>query len=180
MTKPILLVSTCKEKLNENEFVEPHLTYLKEKSIEAVVVHYSKIKKNHLQKAGKIIICGTALADNDYLEHLDKFKWIKNSDKPTIGICSGAQIVASVFGAKIKKNFEIGMVKVKGNLFGKKEFDAYCLHQNGLANLEKFTILAESDKSVQAIKHKTKQIFGVTFHPEVRNMWVIDSFLGIV
>ncbi|MEK6916511.1 MAG: hypothetical protein AABW92_02090, partial [Nanoarchaeota archaeon] len=55
--------------------------------------------------------------------------------------------------------------------------EAYSLHGNGLENLDQFDILAESAKSVQAIKHKKKEFYGIMFHPEVRNEKIVRNFL---
>jgi len=165
----LLIINTCSNKLSEVEFVLPF------EGKNSRTNHYSKLED--LDWTDKILITGTALEDNEYLNDLDKFDWLKNVNKPVLGICSGAQIVASVFGGKIIKNQEIGMVEVNGNLFGKNKFQAYSLHQNGISNLEEFEVLAKSKNSIQAIKHKSKDIYGVIFHPEVRNRWVIEKFI---
>jgi len=38
-------------------------------------------------------------------------------------------------------------------------------------------VLAESAKCVHAIKHKLKDVYGVLFHPEVRNKEVVERFI---
>jgi GMP synthase (glutamine-hydrolysing) len=167
----LLIVNTCSNKLSEREFVIP-FEYNNSRTN-----HYSELKD--LRWADKILITGTALRDNEYLDNLDKFDWLKNVNKPVLGICSGAQIITSVFGGKIIKNQEIGMVDVNGNLFGKTKFQAYSLHQNGISNLVEFDILARSKNSIQAIKHKSKDIYGIIFHPEVRNEWVVEKFIEV-
>ena len=87
-----------------------------------------------------------------------------------------------IFEDKIIKNLEIGMVNIetleKNSLCGGK-FQAYSIHNYSIGNLVYFTILAQSETSVQVIKHKTKDIFGVSFHPEVRNESIIRNFLSI-
>jgi GMP synthase-like glutamine amidotransferase len=42
-----------------------------------------------------------------------------------------------------------------------------------------FFVLAKSQKCVQAIQHKIKPLFGVMFHPEVRNPEIIEKFLNL-
>ena len=167
----LLIINTCSNKLSEREFVFP----FEDKN--SRTNHYSNLKD--LEWSDKILITGTALEDNEYLNNLYKFDWLKNVNKPVLGICSGAQIVTSVFGGKIIKNQEIGMVEVNGNLFSKTKFQAYALHQNGISNLEEFDVLAKSKNSIQAIKHKSKDIYGVIFHPEVRNEWVVEKFIEV-
>ena len=169
----VLIVSTCAEKLSEREFVNPIINLIRA-GVDYEVVNIDTAQKKY-SKFDKVIICGTAVADNEYLK--DNFEWLKDFDKPVLGICSGIQIIAKIFGGEIVPKKEIGMVEVKGNLFGQKKFKAYALHTNGISKLSEFKILARSKKSVQAIKHKSKNIFGVMFHPEVRNEWVISEFI---
>ena len=67
----ILIISICKEKLHELEFVKPIEDILKNNNAKFATKHYSKISKADLQRADKIIICGTSLKDNEYLQNLD-------------------------------------------------------------------------------------------------------------
>ncbi len=71
------------------------------------------------------------------------------------------------------------MVKIKGKIFGKKLNEVYSIHQNGIKTNEEFNILAKSENSDQIIKHKEKEIYGIYFHPEVRNMWIVDKFIEV-
>ena len=149
----VLLVSTCKEKLHEKEFVGPYVNYLGD---DASVVYYAKLRKADIEQADRIIICGTGLADNGYLEHLENFEWLRDVQKPVVGVCSGAQIVACVFGGKIIPDKLIGMVEVVGDFFGRQRFEAYVLHQNGFTVPRDFDVLARSRASLQAIKPQKK------------------------
>ena len=173
----MLLISTCSQKLSEEEFVSPISKIIT--SIKRVyeIKHYKE--KINFEKYEKIIICGTAMKDNEYLDDLEQFNWIKTSSKPILGICSGMQVIALQFGGKIIKKKEIGMINVKvirENILFSEDFVGYALHGNGISNLIEFYLLAKSDKSVQAIKHKKKEIYGVMFHPEVRNEKLIEIF----
>src|SRR3989338_9677479 len=175
----ILLISTCSEKLSEEEFVKPIAAIVGK---DALVMHFSNIKQKNLEDCEKIIICGTALGENEYLKEIIKFQWIKDIKKPILGICSGMQIIALQFGGKIIKNKEIGMANIKikkPNKLFSADFEAYELHGKGLKNLASFKILAESGKGVQAIKHKEKEIYGIMFHPEVRNEQIVKNFLSL-
>jgi len=165
----ILVISTCKNKLSEYEFIRPFLKY------KPRVENYKKIKS--IKWADKIIITGTAIRDNDYLKNLEFFEWINEIKKPIIGICSGAQIIGLLNGGKIINNKEIGIVKTIGKIFGNKLTEVYSIHQNGIVNIKDFDIIAKSRKSDQIIKHKEKDIYGIYFHPEVRNMWIVDKFI---
>lgn len=171
----ILLISTCKEKLHELEFVKPVEKILKTKF---KTTPYSKLTPKLISSSDKIIICGTSLKDNEFLNHLNSFRWIASTNKPILGICAGMQIISLIFSAKIKEKTEIGFFKEnfqKEFLGLKDEQEVYHLHNNYVSlpkNFEKFT----SSKIPQAIEHKEKEIYGVLFHPEVRNKILIEEF----
>ena len=175
----ILIVSVCSEKLSEEEFVRP-IAHIVNKDYR--ITHYNEIKVSKIKNFNGIIICGTALKDNKYLKDINKFKWIKRVNMPILGICAGMQIIALQFGARLIKNTEIGSkevkTEIKNHLFLGK-FNAYELHENSLNNLKNFNIIAKSKNSIQAIKHKTRDIYGIMFHPEVRNENIVKKFLSV-
>lgn len=171
----ILIISTCQDKLSEEEFVKPIANIVKNFEIK----HYKDV--GYVDNYDKIIICGTALEDNEFIKNLNKFNWLKNTDKDVLGICSGMQIIALMFDAKLTKQKEIGMIQIKckkiNRLFS-KNLEVYELHNNGLKNLDNFNILAEND-NIQSIKHKEKPFYGIMFHPEVRNEEIIKNFISL-
>jgi GMP synthase-like glutamine amidotransferase len=94
------------------------------------------------------------------------------------------QIIGLIFKSKLVKNEFIGMNKV---IF-KKEFlgirtgdkrEVYQLHQMSARFSGGNFFIFNKGKIPQAIKHKLKPIYGVLFHPEVRNQEIIESFLQI-
>jgi GMP synthase (glutamine-hydrolysing) len=173
----ILIISTCAENLNENEFVKPIANIVGE---DFEVKHYSQVES--VEGYEKIIICGTALKDNEFLESLDKFIWLLETERSVLGICSGMQIIALSFGAELTEANEIGMSKIKvleKNTLFSEDLDVYELHGNSLTGLDQFDILAETSESVQAIRHKEKKFYGIIFHPEVRNQQVVKNFLEL-
>lgn len=177
----ILLINILKEKLHFDEFVKPVGNILVENKIKGFIRKYDCVAKKDLEKASKIIICGTSLKDNDFLKDLKQFGWIKNFNKPILGICGGMQVIQLVFGGKLKKETEIGFYEeeFKKNFLGlKNKIQVYHLHNNYTTlpkNFEQFN----KGKIPQAIKHKTKPIYGVLFHPEVRNKEMIMNFVGL-
>jgi GMP synthase-like glutamine amidotransferase len=172
----ILLISTCKEKFHELEFVKPIEKILSEKF---KTIHYLKLTEKDLKNADKIIICGTSLKDNEFLKHINSFKWISDFNKPILGICAGMQIISLIFGTKRKQKIEIGFYKedfTKEFLSLIGEHEVYHLHNN-YVTLPKDFISFTKGKILQAIKHKQKEIYGVLFHPEVRNKKLIEEFI---
>lgn len=177
----ILIISTNSEPLHELEFVKPIEKILSENEISFSIKHYSKLTEKDLQGEKKIIICGTSLKDNKFIKEINKFQWIKNFNKPILGICAGMQIISLIFGAKLKTKTEIGFYKenfTKDFLSLIGEHEVYHLHNN-YATLPKDFISFTKSEIPQAIKHKTKDIYGVLFHPEVRNKILIEEFVKI-
>jgi GMP synthase-like glutamine amidotransferase len=177
----ILLISVCSEPLHYFEFVKPVERILTESKIKFVSKEYSNVSNDEIIDADKVIICGTSLKDNSFLEHLDKFDWIKRYSKPVLGICAGMQIIALKCGAKLLKKQEIGLTDVifDEEFFGLREkVRVYSLHNNAVspASLNEFHIIGKSATCIEAIKHKTRPLYGVLFHPEARNKELIANF----
>ena len=124
------------------------------------------------------------MQDFTYVEWLPFFDdLLKEFNNPILGICSGMQILTSIFGISgLIDNIEVGIVEVNtlipSKLF-KGKFQAYNLHNYSVQDCDTFTVLASSKTSIQAVKHVTKEIYGISFHPEVRNEKIISNFLKI-
>jgi|TARA_Y100000310_G_scaffold309615_1_gene353899 GMP synthase (glutamine-hydrolysing) len=184
----ILIVNVCKEKLHELEFVKPIEDILNRAGEDFFVKHYRDMGEKDLAKANKVIICGTSLKDEEFAKDLDKSDWIKDFEKPIFGICAGMQLIGMVFGGKLKKKTEIGFYfeNVERDflgLLGEDEVhEVYHLHNNYIdfSELKDFEVYFKSSNSehlAQAVKHKKKEIYGVLFHPEVRQKEMILEFV---
>ena len=112
-----------------------------------------------------------------YLTKLIKLiKEYAKEDIPILGICLGQHLIADAFGGKVEEmdELEVGFQKItikKRNALLKgvpKEFYAFNYHEQHISQLPKdFENFASSDKcKPHLIKHKTKPIFGIEFHPE--------------
>jgi GMP synthase (glutamine-hydrolysing) len=174
----ILIINVCKEKLHYYEFVRPLEDIIKNNNQKFFTKNYKKISKKDLKKAKKIIICGTSLKDFEFYSEFKKFNWIKNFEKPILGICAGAQIIAKVFGSKISNSENIGLKKIKiikDFLKIEKELQVYNLHQKKICSLK--NPLESYTSNNELFKHKTKKIYATLFHPEVRNKKIISNFI---
>lgn len=179
----ILIASVCLDKLSELEFVRPVENILKQSNIEFCTEHYARIAQDDIDEAEKVVICGTALKDFAYFENVDKFGWLREFEKPVLGICAGFQIIGKIFGNEIVENTRIGQFKVdvlqKTRLTSKMELHSYFLNSNAV-NIEKpFVVVAKSGQLTCMIKHKSKEIYGCLFHPEVLNPEIIVNFCGM-
>jgi len=129
-----------------------------------------------------IIICGTALKDNGFLEEMERFSWLREISIPVLGICAGMQILCRIFGGLVREGCEIGMTEVHiivphPLLPLPPSFQAYELHSSFCEPPPGWEILAVSPACVQAIRDPHYLRFGVMFHPEVRNDRVVEAFL---
>jgi len=189
----ILIVDLCYEEnsLSKYEFVHPIAETLKRSGFRSKVMHFKvmhckEIGKNEMDMDGlenfsRIILCGTALKDNVYAEQLDFFHWIRDWKKPVLGICAGMQVVGRIFGGNIVPQPAIGLEKIEipedSPLMGEqREIEGYHLHNYGVTLPDRFRLLAGSPTCVEAFCHEKLPIYGIIFHPEVRNRWILDRF----
>lgn len=172
----ILIVNACKEKLHYYEFVKPIQDILKRNGIKFFTLHYKDLTDEDFIKATKIIICGTSLKDNQFLEDINKFEWIREINKPILGICAGMQLIGLVFGGDIKNKKEIGYYEevFTNDFLGiNNNQQVYHLHNNYVEFSDEFQIFCKNDIA-QAVKYMN--IYGVLFHPEVRQKKIIENF----
>ncbi len=177
-----LLISTCTHALSNKEFVLPISNILDENKHD--ILHFENCNKEILSKYDKIIICGTSMQDFRYSDSFPLFNDLLNEfNGPILGICSGMHILVSIFGmSDLIGKIEVGLVEVNTSVSNKLfegKFQAYNLHNYSVEGCENFTIIARSKNSIQAVKHEDREIYGISFHPEVRNEAVISNFLKI-
>ena len=170
--------------LSADEFIAPVERIVREEGHSTRIRHYTQIARKDLASAGGIILCGTALADREYLERMELFAWLTSFPRPVLGICAGMQVIARLFGGEVSPGAGIGMagqeVVAPDTLFtGRDRFDAYELHSLSVTPPPSFRVLATSPSGVQVIRHPGRPVYGVLFHPEVRNEWLIRRFLAL-
>ena len=112
---------------------------------------------------------------------------------PLLGICFGHQLIAHALGGKVEKgkSAEYGIAKITiddadGIFAGvPREINAWVSHFDEVKKIpEGFVSLAHSQTCAhEAMRHKTKKIFGVQFHPEVwhteHGEEILRNFLGV-
>ncbi|NYT05505.1 MAG: glutamine amidotransferase [Methanomicrobiales archaeon] len=179
----ILLVDLCYKpgSLSRYEFVDPIARIVAGAGYGVTIVHYSEIRKP-MPDADAVILCGTALADNAFLADPDVFSWITACSCPVLGICAGMQAIVRCFGGTITERCEIGMTDIRVTaadpLLGTpRTFSAYELHGFAVGSPGVLTVCAESACCIQAVRHPSRPVYGVMFHPEVRNEWVVEDFV---
>lgn len=176
----ILVVNLCKEKMHELEFVRPIEDLIKKAGLQSFTKHYSQLYEDDINEAEKIIICGTAVKDFDYLENVQNFMWIKECKKPVLGICAGMQILGKIFGCEMHDKEVIGqqeMTLVMPNeLIEEEQFFSYFISTKAIKLNNDFEVLARGKELDALVKHKSKRVYGCWFHPEVMNSQIIINF----
>ncbi len=107
-------------------------------------------------------------------------KEILSKKIPILGICYGLQLVAKIFGGKVKslkKSREFGraiLIKKKKsliikNFFKKSDNPVWMSHQDAVVKIPKeFKVIASTKESkMTVIENEKKKIYGLQFHPEV-------------
>jgi GMP synthase-like glutamine amidotransferase len=182
----MLIVDLCYEKdsLSKYEFVDPIEQAVRATSRRYRIRHFTELDGREIDVADGVILCGTAIKDNSYAERIEEFSWIRAFERPILGICAGMQVMATVFGGKIVPWPEIGLREIQivseTPLLGKpRQITGYHLHNYGVTLPRDFGLVAGFTGQVQAFKHRELPAYGIIFHPEVRNKWIIERFCNL-
>ena len=136
------------------------------------------LKKNELDQFDLFIFHGgkqSANSKSKAIAYEYKFlKYIIKLNKPIIGICLGAQLIAKIYGSKISKSknrvFECGYKKnlKNNNKVFKKNLSFLQFHTEGISFNKNMELLSKGILyEVDSFKIKNKNIYGFQFHPEV-------------
>lgn len=179
----VLVLDMCfkKNSIYKNEFVKPIIDILQKNNINFKIKHFLNVKKQDINNADKLILCGVALKDYFAWRKTSKIKFLLNFSKPILGICIGAQVIGKLFGAKLIKDLQIGVFRAKNikeeklsNLI--KDKGVYILHNYNINKTKNFLVLAKVNSSSLLFKHKQKPIYLAMFHPEVLNKDFVLEF----
>jgi len=116
------------------------------------------------------------------------------SGKPVLGICLGHQLIAHYFGGTIKEGDvgEYAEVEIEvtdeDELFKEvsSKLKVWESHRDEVSDVpSELKVLAKSEICpIEALKHETKPIYGVQFHPEVEHTQegpkILKNFVDIV
>lgn len=181
----ILLIDLCYREgsLGYEEYVLPIARIVEKEGYAVRAVHFRNGPGPALHAAAAVILCGTPLADDRFLSEIGHFSWLPGAGIPVLGVCAGMELVCRVFGGTVGPGKEIGMTSVTvvapDPVFaGKGSFQAYELHALACTDPGPLRVLAVSDRCIQGVRHPEKPVYGVMFHPEVRNEWVVERFLS--
>lgn len=136
---------------------------------------YSEMPSLDLGKYSSVILSGRRRNDSTMNAiNSGLIKHALEKDKPLLGICYGAEILALTLGGTIQKmsTSRHGLYNIqvaKENLLCSGKLDAFESHSYMVSKLgSEFVLLAFSDDcKFEIFQYGTKKIFGTQFHPEM-------------
>ncbi len=153
----------------------------------------NKIKNYHNIK-GFILSGGPSTVTTKKFQSVPKEIFQKKI--PILGICYGLQLIAKIFGGKIKpskKRREFGraiLFKKRSSLliknFLNSKTSVWMSHEDAVVKLpKKFKIIASTkDSKLTVIENPKNRIYGVQFHPEVTHTYngkqIFKNFLFLI
>jgi len=172
-----------------------HIEELIHKLKKANTIDFEHITTKKYHNYNAIILSGGSSysVQNHQKKYAKELNLIKKCQTPILGICLGFELINYAFGEELKelKKKEKGIVtiqqKTKNKLFKTlpTKFKVYEAHR-WIVPKNKFLIpLAQSKDGIEAIKHPTKEIYDVQFHPEIfvnkgHSKKILNNFLKIV
>ena len=169
---------------------------IRELGVFSEIINPGAIKKvkNYKNVKGLILSGGPSTVTSKKFQTIPKELFQKKI--PILGICYGLQLIAKIFGGKIKpskKRREFGrafLLKKKSSPLTKKFLDSkksvWMSHEDAVVKLPKnFKIIASTQNSkLTIIENTKKKIYGVQFHPEVTHTEngnkLISNFIFLV
>jgi GMP synthase (glutamine-hydrolysing) len=160
---------------NGSVYTQSLLECIKDLKIDFTNYTFSSISSLDLSNYSSIILSGRRM--NNSGMNIINSKLIKHSlenDKPLLGICYGAEILALTLGGTIKKmvSSRHGLYEVevtKNNPICNGKINAFESHSYMISKLDSsFSQIATStDCKFEIFQYKDKNIFGTQFHPEM-------------
>lgn len=111
-------------------------------------------------------------------DETDYGPFLNQTDLPILGVCYGMQILGQFYGGKVEKGVqgEYGLAKLRTvpgfTITGlPNESDVWMSHSDHVSKLPNgFKLIFQSENGLVAgIKHETRPILGLQFHPEVHH-----------
>jgi GMP synthase (glutamine-hydrolysing) len=147
--------------------------------VNIIVLHYRSARTGEIMKHAPkaVVLTGyhQELSTYDFRELESLFDFLRRAQVPVLGICGGHQFLCMAYGSKItgpdleEKGF-IPVSPVQGDpLFRNtpSKPTVFLWHKLKAGSLPAdFVLLARNDACIQAVRHKSRTIYGVQFHPE--------------
>ena len=137
---------------------------------------YSEVGREDLESCEKVILSGRRKYSKEINVANSRIaRYCYENEKPLLGICYGAEIIALTMGGSLRKmpshvqgNFILAVREPNALTGDSQELQVYESHRYCIARLPaNFKSQASSDDCAHELfSHESKKIFGTQFHPE--------------
>jgi len=174
---------------NGSIYTKNLINFLSEKKTEFISKKFDEVNLSDIQQFDSFILSGRR--KNDRRINAVNSKIIKHTvseKKSLLGICYGAEILATTLGGTVKKSEKhVGgqetVVIEKENKLCKGNITVHQSHNYEISQLgNNLQNLASSEScKYEIIRHTKYDIFGTQFHPEMSNdgKSIIQNFLAV-
>ena len=108
---------------------------------------------------------------------IEELNLIKTHPGPLIGVCFGFELIAHAYGVtlhrrqrRIRRLVRVTASSLPIAKFLPRQFTAYVAHKFSVQSVQgdELIELARSHGGVEMLRHRTRPVLGMQFHPEVR------------
>jgi len=169
---------------NDTHYKQKLRALLKDHTL--TIIDYTQISQIEQTDYDVIVLSGGGIKTEDgrrrslkRFSHLyeDQIALVNEAKVPVIGICLGCQIIGHAYGAKLSRQFKIrrkglsDIVAIRQSkiMGGLNEATVFQSNRWIITDLpEELICIAASDEGAEIIRHRSKPLYGVQFHPERR------------
>ena len=183
MTPTCLLINT--HPTSNPDFTAPLLSFIRNEGVQSELVsgyairHPSHIEHEKVILSGVPLDAGYSLSEKDTQTKIwDHFSWIRDWQKPLLGICYGHQILAHLFGGSVapltraindqRYPLDLDLARSESSIFaGLKSIAVFAEHRDYVAVVpDDFNILSSRNGIPYIIHNPQREFYGVQFVPE--------------
>ena len=184
--KQILIINNAEPEIQN--FALSLEEIVKSGKIEVSRIEYADCPKTDLSAFDGILMSGSPQGDDIVEHHAPYFQWVKDYEKPLLGICAGHHITGYLYGSKLlyakepeTGDFKIELLTDDPIFIGLPEkLTVKQMHNDSITLPDNFMLLATSNTCKnQLMKHKNKPLYTCQFHPEFYNHKLIQNFVNI-
>ena len=170
----------------------PHILEMVEEFHYSKIVQLADFDYSEYEDADGFIISGAPIliTEKDPDPYLEKFTWLKTTEKPVLGICFGHQMLALTYDSlanRQKEDRHLQTIEIIAEcpLFDRlpNEIEFMEDHCESVSIPHHFIHVGVSDACInEAMMHESKPLYGVQFHPEVsgnNGLVLIENFVNI-